>query len=86
MIVSLTRLALLGTSLMLLDVALAEPIRTAVPRASLNYLSIYVAEARGFFKDEGLQNETIVIGGPAAIAALVSGNVDFSGAGGSGLR
>jgi ABC-type nitrate/sulfonate/bicarbonate transport system substrate-binding protein len=33
-----------------------------------------------------LENETIVIGGPAAIAALVSGNVDFSGAGGSGLR
>jgi NitT/TauT family transport system substrate-binding protein len=73
-------------SLILLDAAHAEPIRTAVPRASLNYLSIYVAEAKGFFKDEGLQNETIVIGGPAAIAALVSGNVDFSGAGGSGLR
>jgi NitT/TauT family transport system substrate-binding protein len=73
-------------SLILLDAARAEPIRTAVPRASLNYLSIYVAEAKGFFKDEGLQNETIVIGGPAAIAALVSGNVDFSGAGGSGLR
>ena len=66
--------------------AAAESIRTAVPRASLNYLSIYVAEAKGFFKDEGLENETIVIGGPAAIAALVSGNVDFSGAGGSGLR
>ncbi|MGE5216035.1 MAG: ABC transporter substrate-binding protein [Chloroflexota bacterium] len=64
----------------------AEKIRTAVPRASLNYLSIYVAEAKGFFKDEGLENETIVIGGPAAIAALVSGDVDFSGAGGSGLR
>lgn len=64
----------------------AEMIRTAVPRASLNYLSIYVAEAKGFFKDEVLENETIVIGGPAAIAALVSGNVDFSGAGGSGLR
>jgi len=64
----------------------AELIRTAVPRASLNYLSIYVAEAKGLFKDEGLENETIVIGGPAAIAALVSGNVDFSGAGGSGLR
>ena len=64
----------------------AEMIRTAVPRASLNYLSIYVAEAKGLFKDEGLENETIVIGGPAAIAALVSGNVDFSGAGGSGLR
>ncbi|HEX9453716.1 MAG TPA: ABC transporter substrate-binding protein [Candidatus Binatia bacterium] len=66
--------------------ARAEMIRTAVPRASLNYLSIYVAEAKGLFKDEGLENQTIVIGGPAAIAAAVSENVDFSGAGGSGLR
>jgi NitT/TauT family transport system substrate-binding protein len=86
MIFSLPRLALLAVSLIVANSARAEMIRTAVPRASLNYLSIYVAEAKGFFKDEGLENETIVIGGPAAIAALVSGNVDFSGAGGSGLR
>ena len=33
-----------------------------------------------------MENETIVIGGPAGIAALVSGDVDYSGAGGSGLR
>jgi ABC-type nitrate/sulfonate/bicarbonate transport system substrate-binding protein len=72
--------------LIMANSASAEMIRTAVPRASLNYLSIYVAEAKGLFKDEGLENETIVIGGPAAIAALVSGSVDFSGAGGSGLR
>jgi NitT/TauT family transport system substrate-binding protein len=76
----------LGAWLSLSSAAGAELVRTAVPRASLNYLSIFVAEAKGFFKDEGLENETIVIGGPAAIAALVSGNVDFSGAGGSGLR
>ena len=86
MISSVTRWALIGICLFAANSAPAEMIRTAVPRASLNYLSIYVAEARGFFKDEGLENETIVIGGPAAIAALVSGNVDFSGAGGSGLR
>ncbi|HEY2921459.1 MAG TPA: ABC transporter substrate-binding protein, partial [Candidatus Binatia bacterium] len=66
--------------------ARAERIRTAVPGLNLNYLSIFTAEARGFFKDEGLENETIVIGGPAGIAALVSGDVDYSGAGGSGLR
>ncbi len=64
----------------------AEKIRSAVPGLNLNYLSIFTAEARGFFKDENLENETIVIGGPAGIAALVSGDVDFSGAGGSGLR
>jgi ABC-type nitrate/sulfonate/bicarbonate transport system substrate-binding protein len=42
----------------------AELIRTAVPRASLNYLSIYAAEAKGFFKDEGLENETIASAAP----------------------
>jgi NitT/TauT family transport system substrate-binding protein len=86
MIAKCVRLTLLGACLTAANAARAEMIRTAVPRASLNYLSIYVAEAKGFFKDEGLDNQTIVIGGPAAIAALVSGNVDFSGAGGSGLR
>src|SRR5439155_13482640 len=64
----------------------AEKIRTAVPGLNLNYLSIFSADARGFFRDEGLENETIVIGGPAGMAALVSGDVDYSGAGGSGLR
>src|SRR5438093_13162633 len=64
----------------------AERIRTSIPCLNLNYLSVFTAGAKRFFKDEGLENETIVIGGPAGIAALVSGDVDFSGAGGSGLR
>jgi ABC-type nitrate/sulfonate/bicarbonate transport system substrate-binding protein len=64
----------------------AEKIRTAIPQANLNYLSIHVADARGFFKDEGLDNETVVISGPLATAALLSGDVDFSGGGGSGMR
>jgi len=66
--------------------AFAEKVRTVVPRATLNYLSIPVAEVRGFFRDQGLENETVVIPGSTAIAALVSGNVDYSGAGGSGMR
>jgi NitT/TauT family transport system substrate-binding protein len=64
----------------------AEKIRTAIPSASIHYLSIYVAEEKGFLKEEELENETIAIGGPAGIAALLSGNIDFSGAGGSGMR
>lgn len=66
--------------------ARAEKIRTANPSGSLNYLSMYVAEEKGFFKDEGLENETVVIPGPTGIAALLSGDVDYSGAGGSGMR
>jgi NitT/TauT family transport system substrate-binding protein len=42
------------------------------------------ALARGFFKSQGLQVEPILIrGGPAAIAALVSGEVDFASIGGA---
>ena len=78
---SITVALLLGAS-----IARAEKIRTAVPQANLNYLSIYVADAKGFFKDEGLENETVVISGPLSIAALLSGDVDYSGAGGSGMR
>lgn len=64
----------------------AETVRTVVPRATLNYLSIPVAEVKEFFRDQGLENQTIVIPGSTAIAALVSGNVDYSGAGGTGMR
>lgn len=64
----------------------AEKIRTAIPQANLNYLSIHVADARGFYREEGLDNETVVVSGPLSIAAMLSGDVDYSGAGGSGMR
>ena len=64
----------------------AEKVRTAIPRATLNYLSVQVAEAKGFFRGEGLEHEILVIAGTTAIAALISGDVDYSGAGGSGMR
>jgi len=42
------------------------------------------ALARGYFKQQGLTVEPILIrGGPAAIAALVSGEVDFAAIGGA---
>ena len=66
--------------------AWAEQVKTVIPRATLNYLSVPVAEVKGYFRDQGLENQTIVIPGSTAIAALVSGNVDYSGAGGTGMR
>ena len=66
--------------------ASAEQVRTVIPRATLNYLSVMVAEANGYFREQNLDNQTIVIPGSTAIAALVSGNVDYSGAGGTGMR
>lgn len=64
----------------------AEKVRTVVPQSSLNYLSVYVAESRGFFHQQGLENETLVLAGPVAAAALLGGSVDFGGGGGSSMR
>jgi NitT/TauT family transport system substrate-binding protein len=83
---TLTRLLALLWLGLFSSTASAERVRTAIPRATVNYLSLPVAEVKGFFRSEGLDNETIVIPGTTAIAALVSGNVDYSGAGGSGMR
>jgi len=44
-----------------------------------------VAEAQGYFRDEGLEVETPTMAPPAAIAGVVSGQVDFAVAG-SGIR
>jgi NitT/TauT family transport system substrate-binding protein len=77
---------LIGVGTLFLPPAWGEKIRTATPSGSLNYLSLYVAEEKGFFKQEGFDNEIVVIPGPTGIAALLSGDVDYSGAGGSGMR
>jgi ABC-type nitrate/sulfonate/bicarbonate transport system substrate-binding protein len=81
-----TRLTFLLSALLIAVTAGAETVRTVIPRSTLNYLSVPVAEVKGFFRDQGLENQTIVIPGSTAIAALVSGNVDYSGAGGTGMR
>ncbi len=77
---------LFGLTVLFETEAGAQKIRTAIPRATLNYLSVQIADERGFFRDENLENETLVIVGSTAIAALVSGGIDYSGAGGSGMR
>jgi len=82
----ITLVFLFGLAGLLTTPARADRVRTAIPRMTLNYLSVQVAEAKGFFRDEGLENETVVIVGSTAIAALLSGDVDYSGAGGSGMR
>jgi len=49
-----------------------------------NQLPYRIAIAKGFFKDQGLAVEQIFVrGGPTAIAALVSGNVQFGSIGGA---
>ncbi len=47
-------------------------------------LPFRVANYRGYFRDQGLSVEQIFVsGGPTAVMALVSGNIDFATIGGA---
>jgi NitT/TauT family transport system substrate-binding protein len=49
-----------------------------------NQLPFRIAVTKGFFKDQGLTVEPIFVrGGPTALAALISGDVDFASVGGA---
>ncbi|MEA2658067.1 MAG: NitT/TauT family transport system substrate-binding protein, partial [Candidatus Binatota bacterium] len=78
----------------LLIVALAPSLSLAQEKKNIRMVFVSLAWnseipfraalARGYFKSQGIQVEPILIrGGPAAIAALVSGEVDFASIGGA---
>jgi NitT/TauT family transport system substrate-binding protein len=81
---------------LVLFLSLLLPARAAVSQEKRNVRMVFVslawnseipfraALARGYFKQQGLQVEPILIrGGPAAIAALVAGEVDYAAIGGA---
>ena len=57
----------------------AEKIRIAVSGGyNMIFLSSGVAQHRGFFKDEGLDADIVVMGAAPSIAALTNGDIDFT--------
>ena len=65
----------------------------SLQRVSLTYSSrsiasidLFIAQDRGFFRDEGLDAQLIQVRATAAIAALVSGEVHALGSIGSAIR
>ena len=64
----------------------AQPtVRMSQPTNNLGFLSIYAARANGYFNDEGITLELIIVQGGADIAAIISGNVDFDATSTGGL-
>ena len=57
----------------------AEKIRISVSGGyNMIFLSAGVAQHRGFFKDEGLDADIVVMGAAPSIAALSNGDIDFT--------
>jgi NitT/TauT family transport system substrate-binding protein len=60
-------------------------VKMSQPTTSVGYLSLYAARANGYFSDEGIALELIIVQGGADIAAIISGSVDFSATSTGGL-
>jgi NitT/TauT family transport system substrate-binding protein len=55
----------------------ADKIRIGVPELNAQFVPLALAEKRGFFGEDGLQGEVIRINPTVALAALVSGELDY---------
>ena len=73
---------MLFLSLLISARAGAEKIRTAVPGLNLNYLSIFSADTKGFFKDEGLDVLVVMFNaGATNLQAMIGGDVQIMAGG-----
>jgi NitT/TauT family transport system substrate-binding protein len=64
----------------------ARKVKIAVSSRGIAFIDVYIAQDRGFFKEEGLEAELVQVSANVATAALVSGEVDALGAVGLAAR
>ena len=62
-----------------------DKIRIGFPDRAAQFIPLPLGEQRGFFREEGLQGEFIRIAPTVAVAALVSGEIDYYTSIGSGV-
>ena len=74
-------------TIFLLDASIeaADKVRIGFPDRAAQFVPLPLGEQRGFFREEGLQAEFIRIAPTVAIAALVSGEIDYYTSIGSGV-
>jgi NitT/TauT family transport system substrate-binding protein len=78
--------ALFAFLVLLASVHAADKIRVGYPAPVGNFITLPLAQKKGFFKKEGLDGEIIRIRPPASYAALANGDIDyFTGIGGAAV-
>ena len=63
-----------------------QKVKIAVSSRGIAFIDLYIAEHRGFFREEGLEPELIQVAANVATAALTAGEVDALGAVGLAAR
>jgi len=57
-----------------------KKVRLALPTKSVSFLAFYVAYHKGFYKDEGIELEPIIMQPALASTAVLTGDIDYNGA------
>jgi ABC-type nitrate/sulfonate/bicarbonate transport system substrate-binding protein len=63
-----------------------QKVKIAVSSRGIAFIDVYIAQDRGFFREEGLEAELVQVSATVATAALISGEVDALGAVGLAAR
>ena len=63
----------------------ADAIKLTVPGENANFAQYFIADQRGYFKDEGLDLEIIVMPGGPATPALIAGSTQYSASSSSAM-
>src|SRR5437899_11765974 len=57
-----------------------KKVRLALPTKTVSFLAFYVAHHKGFYKDEGIELERIIMQPALASTAVLTGDIDYNGA------
>ena len=84
----LGRLALLTTVMALVLVTAAHSqsqsgakrVRVSIPGANVTYLPFYAAKEKGYYREEGIDIEFILMPAELASTAVMTGDIDYNGA------
>src|SRR5438093_10633039 len=57
-----------------------KKVRVSIPAANVTYLPFYAAKENGYYKEEGLDVEFILMPANLASTAVLTGDVDYNGA------
>jgi NitT/TauT family transport system substrate-binding protein len=63
----------------------AERFFISIPGPTLSYVPLYYAQEKGFFSQEGLELQVLVVRGIIGVSSLMSGEIDVTCHAGSGL-
>src|SRR5262245_59601354 len=93
-LIFLTRLAILSLLLVTVtaslsiprDVAAAERVRIGLTTKDFGYLPLFVGIRAGYFADEGLDPQWIVVRSNVTTSALIAGELDVAASAGSAMR